>query len=69
MKRGVPGFTLVAVTNQSGIARGLYGEHEYHAVAKRPDDLLAEAELGLNLADSYYVGDKVALVERLRYGR
>jgi D-glycero-D-manno-heptose 1,7-bisphosphate phosphatase len=89
------GFTLVVVTNQSGIARGLYGEHEYHAVAKRLDDLLAEAgspvdatmycphhpavgpacecrkpatgmhrqaaaELGLNLADSYYVGDKVA---------
>jgi D-glycero-D-manno-heptose 1,7-bisphosphate phosphatase len=37
------GFTLVVVTNQSGIARGLYGEHEYHAVAKRLDDLLAEA--------------------------
>ncbi len=89
------GFKLVVVTNQSGIARGLYGEHEYHAVAKRLDDLLAEAsapvdatmycphhpsvgpscecrkpatgmyqqaaaELGLSLADSYYVGDKVA---------
>ena len=88
------GFTLVVVTNQSGIARGLYGEHEYRAVAKRLDDFLAEAgspvdatmycphhpdfgpacqcrkpatgmyrqaaaELGLSLADSYYVGDKV----------
>ena len=87
------GFALVVVTNQSGIARGLYGENEYHAVAKRLDDLLAEAgspvdatlycphhpdfgpqcdcrkpaigmfrraaaELGLTLADSYYVGDK-----------
>ena len=87
------GFTLVVVTNQSGIARGLYGEQEYRAVAKRLDDVLAEAgspldatlfcphhpdfgpacecrkpatgmyrqaadELGLSLADSYYVGDK-----------
>ena len=87
------GFTLVVVTNQSGIARGLYGEDEYHAVAKRLDHLLVEAgspvdasmhcphhpdfgpacecrkpatgmyrraavELGLDLADSYYVGDK-----------
>ena len=89
------GFALVVVTNQSGIARGLYSEDQYHTVAKRLDDLLAEAdspvdatmycphhpdfgpacqyrkpatgmyrqaaaELGLNLADSYYVGDKVA---------
>ncbi len=89
------GFPLVVVTNQSGIARGLYSEDEYHTVAKRLDDLLAEAgsppdatmycphhpdfgptcqcrkpatgmyrraadELGLDLTDSYYVGDKVA---------
>ncbi len=88
------GFRLVIVTNQSGIARGLYSEDEYHAVAKRLDDLLVEAgspvdvtmycphhpdfgpacecrkpatgmyrqaaaELGIDLADSYYVGDKV----------
>ena len=88
------GFALVVVTNQSGIARGLYGEAEYHAVAGRLDDVLAEAnspvdatlycphhpdfgpacecrkpatgmyrqaaaQLGLNLADSYYVGDRV----------
>ena len=88
------GFTLVVVTNQSGIARGLYSEDEYRTVAKRLDDLLAESgspvdatmycphhpdfgpvcecrkpatgmyqraasELGLDLADSYYVGDKV----------
>ena len=87
------GFALVVVTNQSGIARGLYGENEYRAVTRRLDDLLAEAgssvdatlycphhpnfgpacecrkpatgmfrqataELGLDLADSYYVGDK-----------
>ena len=89
------GFKLVVVTNQSGIARGLYSEDDYHAVAKRLDDLLVEAgspvdatmycphhpdfgtacgcrkpatgmyrqaaaELGIDLADSYYVGDKVA---------
>ncbi len=89
------GFTLVVVTNQSGIARGLYGEDDYHAVAKRLDEMLAEAgspvdatlycphhpdfgpacecrkpatgmyrraaaELGIDLADSYYVGDKVS---------
>ena len=88
------GFVLVVVTNQSGIARGLFSENEYHAVAKRLDDLLASAgspvdatmycphhpdfgpdcecrkpgtgmyrraatELGLDLANSFYVGDKV----------
>jgi D-glycero-D-manno-heptose 1,7-bisphosphate phosphatase len=88
------GFTLVVVTNQSGIARGLFSENEYHAVAKRLDDVLTEAgspvdvtmycphhpdfgpacqcrkpatgmyrraaaEFGLDLADSYYVGDRV----------
>jgi len=88
------GFMLVVVTNQSGIARGLLSEDEYHAVAKRVDDVLAEAgslvdatmycphhpdfgpacecrkpatgmyrhaaaQLGLNPADSYYVGDRV----------
>lgn len=89
------GFALVVVTNQSGIARGLYSEDDYHAVATRLDDLLAAAgspvdatmycphhpdaghscdcrkpatgmyrqaaaELGLALANSYYVGDKVS---------
>jgi len=88
------GFTLVVVTNQSGIARGLYSETEYQAVARRLNELLVEAgspvdvtlycphhpdfgpacecrkpgtgmyrqaaaELGLDLANSYYVGDKV----------
>lgn len=37
------GFTLVVVTNQSGIARGLYSQRQYEAVAKRLDDLLFEA--------------------------
>ena len=38
------GFALVTVTNQSGIARGLYAEADYHAVAARLDDMLREAE-------------------------
>ena len=88
------GFPVVIVTNQSGIAHGLYAESDYHAVAARlqrvleeagvppsgvhycphhPDvtgpcacrkpatgmHLRAAAELGLDLAHSYYVGDKV----------
>jgi D-glycero-D-manno-heptose 1,7-bisphosphate phosphatase len=35
------GFALVVVTNQSGIARGLYGLTDYEAVARRLDELLA----------------------------
>lgn len=36
------GFAVVVVTNQSGIARGLYDEDDYHAVAQRLNRLLAE---------------------------
>jgi D-glycero-D-manno-heptose 1,7-bisphosphate phosphatase len=88
------GFALVVVTNQSGLARGLYSLDDYRAVARRLDQLLSDAgapvdatyycphhpdvtgpcdcrkpdtgmyvraatELGLDLADSWYVGDKV----------
>jgi D-glycero-D-manno-heptose 1,7-bisphosphate phosphatase len=88
------GFVLVVVTNQSGIARGLYTEQDYRAVAGRIDALLAqsgvpldatyhcphhpdftgpcdcrkpgtemhgaaERDLEVNLARSYYVGDRV----------
>ena len=35
------GFALVVVTNQSGIARGLYSLADYHAVARRLDEVLA----------------------------
>ena len=35
------GFALVTVTNQSGVARGLYTEDDYHAVAARLEELLA----------------------------
>lgn len=89
------GYALVLVTNQSGIARGLYTEDAYHRVAARVDELLrgagvpldgayycphhpdhgapctcrkpgtglyetAATELGLDAADSWYVGDKVS---------
>ncbi|MGH7500276.1 MAG: D-glycero-alpha-D-manno-heptose-1,7-bisphosphate 7-phosphatase [Longimicrobiales bacterium] len=36
------GFTLIVVTNQSGIARGLYGESEFWAVQDAVESLLAE---------------------------
>jgi D-glycero-D-manno-heptose 1,7-bisphosphate phosphatase len=87
------GFALVVVTNQSGIARGLYTLDDYHAVAHRLDEELhrtgveldatyfcphhpdltgpcecrkpntgmyvqAARELGLDLSDSYFVGDR-----------
>lgn len=34
------GFTLVVVTNQSGIASGLYSERDYRAVASRLNEVL-----------------------------
>ncbi|HEY8468342.1 MAG TPA: HAD family hydrolase [Longimicrobiales bacterium] len=34
------GYALVVVTNQSGIARGLYGEAEFRAVQRRIEELL-----------------------------
>jgi D-glycero-D-manno-heptose 1,7-bisphosphate phosphatase len=87
------GYALVVVTNQSGIARGLYTEEDYRAVARRLTDVLyrsgvtldgsyhcphhpdvdgpcgcrkpgigmylqAAAQLGLDPARSWYVGDK-----------
>lgn len=35
------GLAVVIVTNQSGIARGLYSEADYHAVAERLGEVLA----------------------------
>ena len=88
------GFAVVVVTNQSGIARGLYSIEDYQAVAAKVNEVLLEhgapvdatyfcphhpectgacdcrkprtgmylaaaEQLDLNLAHSYYVGDKV----------
>jgi D-glycero-D-manno-heptose 1,7-bisphosphate phosphatase len=46
------GYALVVVTNQSGIARGLYQEADYHAVATRLNEMLAHA--GVPLDGVYY---------------
>lgn len=89
------GLLLVVVTNQSGIARGLFSEEDYRAVAARLERLLAAegvapdatkhcphhpdhggpcacrkpatgmyleaaADLGIDPAASWYVGDKVS---------
>ena len=45
-------LALVVVTNQSGIARGLYTEAQYHAVARRLDELLEER--GVPVDGTYY---------------
>ncbi|MCG6956496.1 MAG: HAD family hydrolase [Gemmatimonadetes bacterium] len=42
------GYALVVVTNQSGIARGLYTEADYRAVAQRLESVLAEASIYLD---------------------
>jgi D-glycero-D-manno-heptose 1,7-bisphosphate phosphatase len=46
------GLAVVLVTNQSGIARGLYSEDAYHTVAKRVDELLRSA--GAAVDATYY---------------
>lgn len=45
-------FLLIVVTNQSGIARGLYSLEDYHAVAKRVGEKLARA--GVRLDSTYF---------------
>lgn len=46
------GFAVVVVTNQSGIARGLYREEDYRAVAARLDEVLQAA--GAPVDATYY---------------
>lgn len=95
------GWLVVTVSNQSGIARGLYTEADYHAVQRRLVELLAAHEarldgsyfcphhpdvtgpcacrkpavklfedartaLGIDLAKSWYVGDRLSDVEPAR---
>ena len=92
------GYKLVIVTNQSGIARGLYSIEQYRAVEQRMEQLLAEQgvtvdgvyfcphhpdfsgpcecrkprlgmyrdaerNLGIDLASSVYIGDRLRDVE------
>ncbi|NNL30143.1 MAG: HAD-IIIA family hydrolase [Gemmatimonadetes bacterium] len=40
------GYVVVVVTNQSGIARGLYSEDDYRAVAERVEHVLAARNAG-----------------------
>lgn len=44
------GYAIVIVTNQSGIARGLYTEAEFHAVQERVEELLSEEGVAVDLA-------------------
>jgi len=46
------GFAVVVVSNQSGIARGLYGEADYRAVDARMRELLRA--YGVEVAGSYH---------------
>ncbi|MEN8375340.1 MAG: HAD family hydrolase [Gemmatimonadota bacterium] len=46
------GFLLVVVTNQSGIARGLYGEEEFASVQRRLEEVLGAH--GVTLAGAYH---------------
>jgi D-glycero-D-manno-heptose 1,7-bisphosphate phosphatase len=95
------GWPVITVSNQSGIARGLYTAHEYEDVQRRLEALLAEQgaridasffcphhpaftgacdcrkpgtrlfleasdRLGIDLARSWFVGDRLSDVEPAR---
>jgi D-glycero-D-manno-heptose 1,7-bisphosphate phosphatase len=45
------GFALVVVTNQSGIARGLYRLDQYRSVAARLDEILQDVGLALDATE------------------
>lgn len=49
------GYSLVVVTNQSGIGRGLYTEADYQAVRRRLDEVLAAQ--GIHLDGSWHCPD------------
>ena len=48
------GYLVVVVTNQSGIARGRYGVHDYRAVERRLAELLAAEGGGAHIDASYF---------------
>lgn len=48
------GYRLVVVTNQGGVARGHYGEHEVDAVHARIAQLVDEQSGGHRLLDRFY---------------
>jgi D-glycero-D-manno-heptose 1,7-bisphosphate phosphatase len=45
---GAAGYALVIITNQAGIARGLYSEADFEAVQARLEEVLAEAGVRLD---------------------
>ena len=48
------GFLVIVVSNQSGIARGLYGVEDYTAVQRRLGELLAAAPRPARIDASYF---------------
>jgi D-glycero-D-manno-heptose 1,7-bisphosphate phosphatase len=48
------GYLVVVVTNQSGIARGLYSVRDYRAVERRLDELLAQEGGDAHIDASYF---------------
>ena len=48
------GFLVIVVSNQSGIARGLYGVEDYTAVQRRLGELLAAAPHPARIDASYF---------------
>ncbi len=48
------GFVIITISNQSGVARGLFDESAVHAVNQRMDQLLIEVDPGAKIDRHYY---------------